>query len=66
MKYILVTILLFCGLDSYSQGSINQNVSKYFLDDKTSLIFEGSIYLSENLPSNNSFDRESGLYIIYH
>ena len=59
MKYILVTILLFFGFDLYSQGSTNQNVSKYFLDDKTSLKFEGSIYHSENLSSNNSFGRES-------
>ena len=61
MKLILAAILLFFGLDSFSQDSTNQKVSKFFLDDKSSLKFEGSIYLSENLPSNFSFDKESGL-----
>lgn len=59
MKFILVTILLFCGLNTYSQDSTSQKDSNYFLDNKTSLKFEGSIYISENLPSNNSFVRES-------
>ena len=61
MRYILAVILLFCGLDSYSQDSTSQKASKFSLDDKLSLKFEGSIYLSENLPSNFSFDKESGL-----
>ena len=61
MRFILAAILLFSGLDSYSQDLNNQKASKLFLDDKLSLKFEGSIYLSENLPSNFSFDKESGL-----
>tara|TARA_B100001057_G_C22481644_1_gene806666 strand:- start:72 stop:611 length:540 start_codon:yes stop_codon:yes gene_type:complete len=61
MRFILVAILLFCGLDSYSQDLNNQKASKLFLDDKLSLKFEGSIYLSENLPSNFSINKESGL-----
>ena len=61
MRFILAAILLFCGLDSYSQDSTNQKTSKFFLDDKSSLKFEGSIYLSENLPSNFSLDKKSGL-----
>tara|TARA_B100001057_G_scaffold159142_1_gene159741 strand:+ start:4002 stop:4544 length:543 start_codon:yes stop_codon:yes gene_type:complete len=59
MKFILLSILFFCGLDSFSQDSTNQKASKYFLDDITSLKFEGSIYISESLPSNNSFVKES-------
>ena len=61
MRFILAVILIFCGLGSYSQDSYNQKASKFFLDDISSLKFEGSIYLSENLPSNFSFDKESGL-----
>ena len=61
MRFILAAILLFCGLNSYSQDLNNQKPSKLLLDDKISLKFEGSIYLSENLPSNFSFDKESGL-----
>lgn len=61
MRFILAAILLFSGLDSYSQDLNNQKASKLFLDDKLSLKFEGSIYLSENLPSNFSIDKESGL-----
>tara|TARA_B100000925_G_C21977708_1_gene460862 strand:+ start:258 stop:797 length:540 start_codon:yes stop_codon:yes gene_type:complete len=61
MRFILAAILLFCGLDSYSQDLNNQKPSKLLLEDKISLKFEGSIYLSENLPSNFSIDKESGL-----
>ena len=61
MRFILAVILIFCGLGSYSQDSHNQKASQFFLDDTSSLKFEGSIYLSENLPSNFSFDKESGL-----
>lgn len=61
MRFILAAILIFCGLCSYSQDSNNQKASKFFLDDTSSLKFEGSIYLSENLPSNFSFEKESGL-----
>ena len=60
MKYFIVAIFLFYGLDSYSQEKSYQNSSKSFLSDKTSLKFEGSIYLSENLNSNKSFGSESG------
>ena len=60
MKYILISIFLFCGLNSYSQEKGYQNSSKSFINDKTSLKFEGSIYLSESLNSNNSFGSESG------
>ena len=61
MRFILAVILIFCGFGSYSQDSHNQKASKFFLDDTSSLKFEGSIYFSENLPSNFSFDKESGL-----
>ena len=61
MRFILAVILIFCGLGSYSQDSNNQKASKFFLDDTSSLKFEGSVYFSENLPSNFSFDKESGL-----
>ena len=61
MRFILAVILIFCGLGSYSQDSNNQKASKFFLDDISSLKFEGSVYLSKNLPSNFSFDKESGL-----
>ena len=61
MRFILAAILLSCGLNSYSQDSTNQKASKLFFDDKSSLKFEGSIYFSENLSSNYSFDKESGL-----
>ena len=44
----------------YSQDLNNPNDS-IFLEDKKSLKFEGSIYLSENLELNHSFDKNSGV-----
>ena len=61
MKLIKLLILLFFALNLYSQNLDNQNDSIYFLEDKKSYKFEGSIYLSENLELNHSFGENSGI-----
>lgn len=61
MRLIVIIILMLFGFESYSQDSTNQNESKFLLDNNSSLRLEGSMYLSENLHLNNTFDRTSGI-----
>ena len=61
MKLIKLFVLLFFGMDLYSQNLAKQNDSIFYLNDKKSFKFEGSIYLSENLELNHSFGENSGI-----